>query len=206
MANRSGPRTPRRSSNPRTRPVAKALRFALEAHTGQTRKDRRTEYIVHPVAVMRVLSSELGVTDPEILSAALLHDTLEDTPTTASELRARFGPRVARWVEELTVPPQYHGPTVPDSVKVEVQVRAAGQISWSAVLIKLADLVDNLRDSANALWSPQKRRAYRDQARKVLKALAKRIRSDRPRPHLARPLRGARRLVRRQLRPSRSEA
>jgi len=206
MANRRGPRTPRRRSNLRTGPVGKALRFALEAHTGQTRKDHRTEYIVHPVAVMRVLSSELGVTDPDILSAALLHDTLEDTPTTAGELRARFGPRVARWVEELTVPPRYHGPTVPDSVKAEVQVRAVGRISWSAVLIKLADLVDNLRDSANALWGPRKRRAYRDQAREVLTALAQRIQSDPPRLRLAGPLRGARRLVLRQLRMPAAEA
>jgi GTP diphosphokinase / guanosine-3',5'-bis(diphosphate) 3'-diphosphatase len=181
--------------------IEAAFRFAFEAHLGQTRKDRRTPYIVHPAAVMRVLSSEVGVTDPDLLCAALLHDVLEDTPTTAVQLRAHFGARVARWVEELTIPPEFHGPAVSDAVKTEVQLRAARRISWPAVLVKLADRVDNLRDSANALWTAQKRRAYRNQTREILRIIDRRIKSDPPRPALQGPLGCARRLVRVQLEP-----
>jgi (p)ppGpp synthase/HD superfamily hydrolase len=177
-----------------------ALRFAIEAHRGQTRKDRRTPYIVHPVAVMRVLSGELDVAEPDILCAALLHDVLEDTRCTAAQIRGRFGRRVARWVAELTIVPDLHGPTVPDSLKTQVLARAVGEISWPAVLVKLADRVDNLRDIANALWSPRKQRSFRDQTGEILRVVDRRTQSDPPRPALVRPLREARRLVRIELR------
>lgn len=200
MPDRSEPATAGNGSRPGSGKVAVALRFAVEAHLGQSRKDRRTPYIVHPVAVMRVLSSELGMTEPDVLCAALLHDVLEDTPRTFADVRAQFGPRVAQWVEELTIPHEFHGPTVPDSVKTELLVRATGEISWPAVLVKLADRVDNLRDSASAHWSPRKRRAFRDQTEEILKTVRRRRRSDPPPPALADSLRGAIRLLRVQLR------
>jgi (p)ppGpp synthase/HD superfamily hydrolase len=206
MPNRTGRAGPTQGSSRSLDRVEAALRFALEAHFGQTRKDRRTPYIVHPVAVMRVLSSELSVAEPDLLCAALLHDVLEDTRTTSGQLRTRFGPRVARWVEELTIPPEFHGPAVPDAVKTEVQVHAAGRISWPAVLVKLADRVDNLRDSANALWSPRKRRVFRDQTREILRTIERRIATDVPRATLVKALRGARRLVRIELNRAESAA
>ena len=200
MGEREGRRRPTRASRPSADPVQTALEFALEAHLGQARKDGRTAYIVHPVAVMRVLSSELGVTDPEILCAALLHDVVEDTPVTLGRLRSRFGPRVTRWVEELTLPSETHGPSVPDSVKTKLLVEAVGRITWPAVLVKLADRVDNLRDIANARWSDRKRRAFQEQTRRILRTVAQRIKSDPPDFALEKPLRHARRLVLDELR------
>jgi GTP diphosphokinase / guanosine-3',5'-bis(diphosphate) 3'-diphosphatase len=179
--------------------VLAALRFAAEAHHRQMRKDRRTPYVVHPVAVLRILSSELAVTDPGILEAALLHDVLEDTPRRPAELRSRFGHRVTHWVEELTIPHEFHGPGVPDSVKTDLLVRAARRISWTAVLIKFADRVDNLRDSANARWSAKKRQEFRAQTRAILRTVDRRIRQDPPPAAIARALRQARRLLQSEL-------
>jgi guanosine-3',5'-bis(diphosphate) 3'-pyrophosphohydrolase len=61
--------------------VLRAAAFAADKHRNQRRKDHaRTPYINHPLAVARVLAEEGGVKTPEILAAAILHDTLEDTP------------------------------------------------------------------------------------------------------------------------------
>lgn len=71
-----------------------ALIFAARAHAGQVRKGSDVPYIVHPVGVMLTLR-QAGETDPEILAAALLHDTLEDAGVTVEALAERFGQRVA---------------------------------------------------------------------------------------------------------------
>lgn len=83
--------------------VNAALAFAARAHARQTRKGTDVPYIVHPVGVMLVLI-EMGERDPELLSAALLHDTVEDTGATLAELRALFGARVAAIVEGCSEP------------------------------------------------------------------------------------------------------
>lgn len=83
--------------------VDDALRFAARAHARQTRKGTDVPYIVHPVGVMLALL-EAGITDPELLAAALLHDTVEDTGTPLAELRAQFGARVAAVVEGCSEP------------------------------------------------------------------------------------------------------
>ena len=75
--------------------VDAAIRFAVEAHGGQTRKGKAVAYLWHPLAVGRLLE-ESGCC-AETVAAGLLHDTLEDTPTTAADLRQRFGERVAGW-------------------------------------------------------------------------------------------------------------
>lgn len=162
-----------------------AIRFAAEAHRHQSRKDGRTPYIVHPTAVLRRLSSDLGVEDPDVLCAAVLHDVIEDSSVTREELELRFGRRVANWVLELTLPPALHGPSVPDSAKTEALVQAMGQMSWEAVLVKLCDRWDNLRDMANALWGPEKQESYRAQTREILRALDRRWAAEGPSPALA---------------------
>jgi (p)ppGpp synthase/HD superfamily hydrolase len=179
--------------------VARALLFAAKAHRGQKRKDLRTPYIAHPVAVMRILSSELGVTDPQLLSAALLHDVLEDTSRRPAQLRSRFGNRVTRYVEELTIPIEFHGPAVSDSIKTTLIVHAISRMSWGAILIKLADRTDNLRDSANALWDACKQASYRGQTRAMMRAVARRVRQDPPGAGMRTPLSRARLVLAREL-------
>jgi (p)ppGpp synthase/HD superfamily hydrolase len=83
--------------------INSALNFAALAHANQKRKSTEVPYIVHPVGVMMVLV-ECGVTDPELLAAALLHDTLEDTGTTLDELSAIFGERVAEIIDGCSEP------------------------------------------------------------------------------------------------------
>lgn len=74
--------------------VLKAAAFAAHKHRHQRRKNKEaTPYINHPIAVARLLSEEAVVRDPDILAAALLHDTVEDTLTEWDELRGQ--PRLA---------------------------------------------------------------------------------------------------------------
>ncbi len=73
----------------------KALRFAAEAHKGQTRKDGGI-YFLHPMEVACIIGSITQ--DEDVIAAGLLHDTVEDTPVTADEILAEFGPRIAALV------------------------------------------------------------------------------------------------------------
>src|SRR5690606_7605591 len=79
--------------------LREAWRVGAAAHAGQTRKSGEP-YITHPVAVATVLA-ELGL-DVETLVAAILHDTIEDTPLTREELAAQFGEDVAELVDGVT--------------------------------------------------------------------------------------------------------
>src|SRR5882672_7952891 len=80
--------------------LLKALAFAAHKHRDQRRKDAESSpYINHPIALADVLINEGGVTDVEVLCAALLHDTVEDTATTHGELVSAFGSKIARIVE-----------------------------------------------------------------------------------------------------------
>jgi GTP diphosphokinase / guanosine-3',5'-bis(diphosphate) 3'-diphosphatase len=165
--------------------VVEAIAFAAEAHGHQTRKDGRTPYIVHPVAVLRRLSSELGVEDADVLCAGVLHDVMEDSGVTREELARRFGERVAGWVQELSVPAELHGPAVPDERKTERLVQDVAQMSWEAVLVKLCDRWDNLQDMANAPWGAEKRKNYRTQTLEIVRALDRRWVREAPPPALA---------------------
>lgn len=73
--------------------IKKAADFAARVHEGKVRKGSRIPYIVHPCEAAVIVS---GLTkDPEVISAALLHDVIEDTDVTYEELLALFGRRVA---------------------------------------------------------------------------------------------------------------
>src|SRR5678815_3830374 len=80
-----------------------AVSFAAHKHRDQRRKDAEASpYINHPISLAEVLTGEGGVTDLEVLAAALLHDTIEDTATTLEELKENFGERIAGMVAEVT--------------------------------------------------------------------------------------------------------
>ena len=81
--------------------LLKALAFAARKHRDQRRKDpAASPYINHPIAVANLLLQPGGITDPVTLMGAILHDTLEDTATTAAELETHFGPEVRQVVEQ----------------------------------------------------------------------------------------------------------
>lgn len=75
---------------------ARAVAFAAYAHDGQCRKGGAMPYIVHPMEVAAIAATVTD--DGEVLSAAVLHDVVEDCGVTAEELRRRFGSRVAALV------------------------------------------------------------------------------------------------------------
>ena len=77
-----------------------AIRFAAEKHSGMTRKRESIPYILHPMEVATIVGTMTS--DEELLSAAMLHDTVEDTDTTMEEIEERFGPRVAALVASET--------------------------------------------------------------------------------------------------------
>jgi len=148
----------------------KAVAFASEKHRNQRRKDAdASPYINHPIALANVLANEGGVVDAIILCAAVLHDTIEDTKTTADELKQLFGDKVTSIVEEVT-----DDKALAKEVRKEEQVRHAPHISTEAKLVKLADKICNLRDilaSPPADWSAQRKRTYFDWAARVVAGL-----------------------------------
>src|SRR3977135_3612162 len=147
--------------------VLKAAAFAAWKHRDQRRKDAdASPYINHPLALAEVLSSEGKVTDPIVLAAALLHDTLEDTETTVEELTGAFGRRVAGIVEEVT-----DTKWLQKGTRKKLQVARAGRSSSAAKLVKPADKICNLRDllaSPPADWSVERKRDYFDWAKSVV--------------------------------------
>lgn len=78
----------------------KALAFALEKHCGAVRKLDSAPYILHPIEVALIVSTMTS--DEEVLAAALLHDTVEDTTATQDEISALFGERTAALVASET--------------------------------------------------------------------------------------------------------
>ena len=76
--------------------VVRAIEFAAKKHRTQKRKDvEASPYINHPIGLMHVLCVDAGISDPLVLAAAALHDTIEDTQTTRAELEAEFGSEIA---------------------------------------------------------------------------------------------------------------
>jgi guanosine-3',5'-bis(diphosphate) 3'-pyrophosphohydrolase len=150
--------------------LLKALAFAAHKHRDQRRKDAEASpYINHPIALADVLVNEGGVTDFEVLCAALLHDTVEDTATTHEELVDAFGSRIARIVAEVT-----DDKTLPKAERKRLQIEHAPRISRAAQLVKLADKLVNLRDVSErppANWDLARRREYFDWARQVVDGL-----------------------------------
>jgi len=119
--------------------LRRALAFARARHGEQTRLGSDTPYWVHLVRVAMELA-RWGVATPQLLTAALLHDVLEDTPTTPDELRAGFGDAIADLVEWLTYPPQQDD----EGLRAYYALLAA-EGPPEAHLLRLADRVDNLR-------------------------------------------------------------
>lgn len=147
--------------------LIKAVDFAALKHRAQKRKDAEASpYINHPLALARVLKIEAGVDDVDVLVAAILHDTVEDTKTTMEELAREFGPEVAAIVAEVT-----DDKSLPKPERKRLQVERAPRSSPKAKLVKLADKICNLRDvtdSPPAHWPLERRQAYFEWAKQVI--------------------------------------
>jgi guanosine-3',5'-bis(diphosphate) 3'-pyrophosphohydrolase len=150
--------------------ILRAAEFAAHKHRDQRRKDEAASpYINHPIALANILSNEGGISDPVVLVAALLHDTIEDTETTRRELEQHFGADVAAVVSEVT-----DNKSLLKAERKRLQVEHAPHISDQAKLVKLADKIANLRDvhvSPPLDWPLERRREYFDWAKQVVDGL-----------------------------------
>ena len=147
--------------------ILKAVHFSAQKHSTQRRKDENASpYINHPISVALAIAQIGGVDDPEILAAALLHDTLEDTETTPEELEDEFGKKVCEYVLDVT-----DDKTLPKEERKRRQIEHAKKISNGAALIKLGDKISNVTDVINNPpedWDNNRRKEYLDWAEKVI--------------------------------------
>jgi (p)ppGpp synthase/HD superfamily hydrolase len=142
-------------------------RFAAEKHAGQKRKGLAAEpYINHLIEVAELIAASSDVLDVNLVMAGFLHDTIEDTGVTATELERRFGPDVAALVVEAT-----DDKSLPQEIRKALQVKHAPLKSPRAQILKLADKISNLRSilaSPPADWSRERRRRYCEWAKEVV--------------------------------------
>lgn len=148
----------------------RALLFAADRHASQTRKGvTEIPYINHCIQVAEYLARVAGIDDVEILAAALLHDTVEDTGTTPEELEREFGSGICGIVMELS-----DDKRLPKQRRKQLQIEHAPQRSSGAVQIKLADKLANVIDVVDDPprdWPLQRRIEYLDWTERVVDSL-----------------------------------
>lgn len=127
-----------------------------DAHHGDQRRPTGAPYREHLLEALEVLVRGAGVTDPEILCAAVLHDVVEDTDRTVDNVRADFGPRVAELVGWVTIPEP--GPGQDKAGVKEEYLRGLPYAPRDARLVKLADRASNAQTLRNL--PEARRRAY----------------------------------------------
>lgn len=119
--------------------VLNAANFAAQKHAGQRRKNAAQDpYINHPIEVAKIIASS-GITDTDVLCAALLHDTVEDTDTSLSEIEYTFGKTIASYVAEVS-----DDKSLPKVERKKLQILHARDATPGAKLVKLADKISNL--------------------------------------------------------------
>mgnify|MGYP001333600658 CR=1 FL=1 len=113
--------------------VIKAADFAAIKHKDQRRKNKAAvPYINHPIGVAKILTSEGKITDPIVIQAALLHDTVEETDTTIEEIDDVFGDKIKQIVAEVT-----DDKNLPKQTRKQIQINTAHKKSPEAKLVKL---------------------------------------------------------------------
>ena len=124
--------------------IERAYKFAKEAHKGIRRRSGEP-YILHPIAVAKIASQEIGLGSTSIC-AALLHDVVEDTEYTVEDIEAHFGPKIAQLVSGLT---KISGGIFGDHASAQAENFRKLLLTMSedirVVLIKMADRLHNMR-------------------------------------------------------------
>ena len=150
--------------------LLEAASFAAKKHRDQRRKGGNAEpYINHPLEVANLLANVGRIEDLDILIGAMLHDTVEDTETTAAELTTLFGERVSGYVLEVT-----DDKNLPKAERKQRQIEHAPHMSSGAKLIKLADKISNITDITNNPphdWPRQRRLDYIEWGERVVAGL-----------------------------------
>ena len=137
----------------------RAIIFAVRAHAGTERRGKGFPYIVHPMEAVEIVATMTP--DQELLAAAALHDTVEDTDVTVEQIRAEFGDRIASLVaSESDI--VLDGCSVEESwhARKQAAIDQLARASHDAKIVALGDKLSNMRAIArdyaqqgDALWN-----------------------------------------------------
>ncbi|HEX2875393.1 MAG TPA: HD domain-containing protein [Polyangiaceae bacterium] len=121
--------------------LLQALDFAAQRHSAQRRKGPdAAPYVNHLIEVAMLVANVAQVEDVDVLIAAVLHDVLEDTPTSADEVSERYGDRVCRFVQALS-----DDKALPRKRRREITLEELPAMEALVKIIKLADLTSNIK-------------------------------------------------------------
>lgn len=148
-----------------------AVMLAMQAHSGQFRKNSRKQFIIHPLRVSESIlkrCKENPLID-KLRAAAVLHDTIEDTWINKDYLENHFDSSIAKWVWEVT-----EDQSLPPKERTIKYVKKLSGASDYGKFIKLADIMDNLKDPL-----PEKSlKGYLHKSLIIIKALEVDCKSD----------------------------
>ncbi|MEM7016825.1 MAG: HD domain-containing protein [Pseudomonadota bacterium] len=149
--------------------IMEALRFSSDRHCRQMRKDGISPFINHPIQVAELLWRTGKVHDVTTIAGALLHDIVEDTPTTLDEITSLFGQEIAVVVADVTDDTNLSG-----AERKQRQLETAPHICFRAKQVKLADKICNIADMTTAPprgWPLERRLKYMDWTKAVVDLL-----------------------------------
>jgi len=137
----------------------RAIVFALRAHAGTERRAKGFPYIVHPLEAVTIVATMTS--DQELLAAAALHDTVEDTDVTIDQIRAEFGDRIASLVAaDSDMPVQDMNAEDSWYVRKQAAIDRIAASSHDAKIVAMGDKLSNMRAIArdyvmqgDALWN-----------------------------------------------------
>ena len=137
----------------------RAIVFAVRAHAGTERRGKGFPYIVHPMEAVEIVATMTN--DQELLAAAALHDTVEDTDTTIEQIRAEFGDRVAALVATESDEPHQSGDSIENwRARKQAAIDRLSHAPLDSKMVALGDKLSNMRAIArdytmqgDALWN-----------------------------------------------------
>ena len=137
----------------------RAIVFAVRAHAGTERRGKGFPYIVHPMEAVEIVATMTN--DQELLAAAVLHDTVEDTDTTIEQIIAEFGHRVASFVAAESDEPHQSRDSIENwRARKQAAIDRLACASYDTKIVALGDKLSNMRAIArdyaqqgDALWN-----------------------------------------------------
>ena len=122
----------------------RAIIFAVKAHADTERRGKGYPYIVHPMEAVEIVATMTA--DQELLAAAILHDTVEDTEVTVEQLRAEFGERIASLVaDESDVMPEGMTEEASWHQRKQAAIDRLSKASHDAKMVAMGDKLSNMR-------------------------------------------------------------